>query len=130
MAYEKMQSSFPCMCGNGKVIAEWEEHDILRLETGALLEFWVPQMRSRLRSFIPVMVGSTSFGKLTPRGIAPWSRSMRRRGARSRLLHRNTDENGLVMSCLCRPKAIPKNFRQMITTDVPQVREKLRLARE
>jgi len=27
MAYEKMERTFPCMCGNGKMIAEWEEHD-------------------------------------------------------------------------------------------------------
>ena len=27
MAYDKFERSFPCPCGNGQVIAEWEEHD-------------------------------------------------------------------------------------------------------
>jgi hypothetical protein len=27
MAYEKMERTFSCMCSNGKMIAEWEEHD-------------------------------------------------------------------------------------------------------
>jgi len=27
MAYEKMDRAFPCVCGKGKMIAEWEEHD-------------------------------------------------------------------------------------------------------
>jgi hypothetical protein len=27
MAYEKMDRSFPCLCGSGEMIAEWEEHD-------------------------------------------------------------------------------------------------------
>ncbi len=27
MAYEKMQRSFTCRCGKGRMIAEWEEHD-------------------------------------------------------------------------------------------------------
>lgn len=28
MAYETMESASPCPCGNGKVIAEWQEHDV------------------------------------------------------------------------------------------------------
>ena len=27
MAYEKMEQSFPCRCGQGRMIAEWQEHD-------------------------------------------------------------------------------------------------------
>ena len=27
MAYEKMERSFPCPCKEGRIVAEWEEHD-------------------------------------------------------------------------------------------------------
>ena len=28
MAYEKMDREYPCPCGKGKMIAEWQEHDV------------------------------------------------------------------------------------------------------
>jgi len=27
MGYEQMSSSFDCLCGNGHIVAQWEEHD-------------------------------------------------------------------------------------------------------
>src|SRR5664280_1474476 len=104
MAYEKMERTFPCMCGNGKMIASGKSTIRGQAQTGTSIGV-VSVFTARLNMcFIPPWLGGTSFVKVTPRSIVLWSSTIRQPGGSVRISFQNTSRDGLTMFCFCQLK--------------------------